>query len=152
MVSVVQYTYCLSISDLAPVNPVTDPAKLRTGEKLNIWLEIRVNPSGLRYLRALGKLPIIVRWGRNGWLTDPEIDIGITPEAWMASEKGINWKAGQGSGSFVWRTHANKAAAVDGRYKVSVLDANKNVITTIDSPTTPFRPEISVTREQGGSQ
>lgn len=147
MVSVVSYSFARRIENLEPRDPVRDPAILKPGENLHLWLEIQVNHAGLKYLRALGKLPVYIRWGRDGWLTDPPHDIGIAPDAWDSRQNGINWKARQGGGTFTWRTNANKATPINGRYYVTVLDANRRVVTTIDLPSEPFRPEIAVRRE-----
>ena len=147
MVSVARYSFCRNVINLEPSEIISDPAQLKRGESLHLWLEIQINRGGLKYLRALGKLPVYVRWGRDGWLTDPPLDIGIAPTAWSGNEKGVNWKASQGSGTFTWRTHTNKMAPINGRYYASILDANKKVITTVEFPSEPFRPEITVTRE-----
>lgn len=148
MVSVVRHSFCKDVANLEPVVPISDPAALKPGERLHLWLEIQVNRAGLKYLRALGKLPVYLRWGRDGWLTDPPLDIGIAPGAWEENQDGIGWKAHQGGGTFTWRTHADKAATINGRYYASLLDANRKVIATIEFPTEPFRPEVTVKREQ----
>lgn len=148
MVSVVRHSFCKDVANLEPVVPIGDPAALKPGERLHLWLEIQINRAGLKYLRALGKLPVYLRWGRDGWLTDPPLDIGIAPGAWEGKQDGIGWKAHQGGGTFTWRTHADKAAPIDGRYYASLLDANRKVIATIEFPTEPFRPEVTVKREQ----
>lgn len=150
MVSVVRHAFCTGIVNLEPAGAVSEPAQLKPGERLHLWLEIQINKAGLKYLRALGKLPVYVRWGRDGWLTDPAVDIGIVREAWEEKQKGIGWKASQGGGAFMWRTHTDKATPVNGRYYASLLDANRKLITTIGFPAEPFRPEISVSRKEGG--
>lgn len=146
MVSVVRHAFCTGIVNLEPAGAVNDPARLKTGERLHLWLEIRINKAGLKYLRALGKLPVYVRWGRDGWLTDPAVDIGIGEGAWEEQRKGIGWKASQGGGAFTWRTHTDKATPINGRYYASILDANRKIITTIEFPAEAFRPEIAVSR------
>lgn len=146
MVSVVDYSFCRSVMNLEPVGALVDPAELQKGERLHLWLNIQINKSGLRYLRSLGKLPVYLRWGRDGWLTDPAMDVGITPSQWQTAQAGIKWKAQQGGGVFSWRTNANKATPINGRYYASILDANKKVITHIDLPAEYFRPEITVSR------
>jgi hypothetical protein len=147
MVSVVEHAFCKDIANLGPTNIVSDSVSLRPGERLHLWVEVQINRAGLKYLKALGKLPVYVRWGRDGWLTDPPIDIGIYPDAWKSNQDGIQWKASQSGGVLKWRTHTDKAALAGGRYYASVLDANSKVITNIDLPTEPFRPEIVVSRE-----
>lgn len=147
LVSISRHTFCRKVVNLEAADVVSDPAQLKPGESLHLWLEIQINRAGLKYLRAIGKLPVYVRWGRDGWLTDPPFDIGISSDAWNANENGIILKASQGSGAFTWRTHTNKIASVNGRYYVSILDANKKVITSIDLPAMPTRPEITVIRE-----
>lgn len=149
MVSVARHSFCADISNLDPVTRLGDRATLRRGESLHLWLEIEINRAGLKYLRALGKLPVYVRWGRDGWLTDPPLDIGISHAAWDSNQDGITWKARGGGGVFRWRTYAKKASPINGIYYASILDANKKVITTIEFPAVPFRPEIAVKRDEG---
>lgn len=147
LVSIARYSFCRKVVNLEAADVVSDPAQLKPGESLHLWLEIQINRTGLKYLRSIGKLPVYVRWGRDGWLTDPQLDIGITSDAWSTNQNGINWKAKQSGGTVTWRTHTNKIAPINGRYYASILDANKKVITSVELPAMPFRPEITVTRE-----
>ncbi len=149
MISIVRYAFCEQVSNLNALGEFADPAELGSGQHLNLWLEIRVNRQGVKHLNALKKLPIYARWGRNGWLTDPPLDIGIPTSVWEEKKDDIMSKI-QSDGTFAWRTFTNKAAAIDGRYYVSILDANMKVVTSLDMPTTAFRPGISVIRKVGG--
>src|SRR5258706_10775716 len=70
MVSVVNHVFAKTITANQPGEDLADPSVLKRGEKLYLWLEIQVNSAGHKYLKSIGKLPVYVRWGRDGWLTD----------------------------------------------------------------------------------
>ena len=73
------------------------------------------------------------------------IDIGITPEQWEANEQGINWKSKSSPDStFTWRTHAVRETIAPGEYYVSILDANRKSVTTLDDTTECCRPTIQL--------
>ena len=77
------------------------------------------------------------------------IDIGITPEQWEANEQGINWKSKSSPDStFTWRTDAVRETFVPGEYYVSILDANRKPVTTLDDTTAWCRPTIKLINVQ----
>jgi hypothetical protein len=144
LVSVVNHAFSKTVMANQPGENLPDPVSLKRGERLYLWLEIQVNPAGRKYLKTIGKLPVYIRWGRDGWLTDPPIDIGITPETWEANAPAIGWKAVEGGGMFLWRTNARKTTQLAGRYYAMLLDANKRLIATLEMPHEAFRPAITI--------
>ena len=143
--SVKSYEFCRDVVNNVPQRPYENPTEIRKNEKLWIWLEISVSPQGHRFLRNLSKFPVYVAWGKDGWLIGKNIDIGITPEQWEANEQGINWKSKSSPDStFTWRTHAVREAIVPGEYYVSILDANRKSVTTLDDTTECCKPTIQL--------
>ena len=147
MVTVLDFAFCKKVVDLMPVEPIVDPAVLKAGEKLHLWLDIQINSTGMRYLRSIGKLPVYLRWGRDGWLTDPPLDVGIGADVWETQKDAILWKAGQSRNTFTWRAYTHKSALAAGNYYVSILDANRKVIASAALPVGGFRPQINIDRQ-----
>jgi hypothetical protein len=143
--SVKSYEFCRDVVDNVPRGPYENPTQIRKKEKLWIWLEISVNQQGHRFLKKLGKFPVYVTWGKDGWLIGKAIDVGITPEQWEANEQGIHWKSKNSPDStFTWRTHAVRETLVSGEYYISILDANHKSVTTLDDTATSCRPKIQL--------
>jgi hypothetical protein len=139
------YEFCRDVVDNAPLQPYENPTQIRKREKLWIWLELSVTQQGRRFLTNLGKFPVYVIWGKDDWLIGKATDVGITPEQWEANERGILWKSKNSSDStFTWRTHAVREILSPGEYYVSILDANRKSVTTLDDTATPCRPEMQL--------
>lgn len=140
------FQFCRNVVDNVPLRPYENPTRIEKNESLWIWLEITVNEQGYRFLKNLGKLPIYVTWGKDGWLIGKAVDIGITPGQWESNEQGIFWKSKNSSDStFTWRTHAVRETLKTGEYYVSVLDANRRPVTTLDDTVNSFKPKIQLT-------
>ncbi len=143
--SVKSYEFCRDVVNNVPLRPYENPAQFRKEEALWIWLEIAVNPNGYRFLKSLRKFPVYVTWGKDGWLIGKAVDVGITPEQWDANEQGIRWKSKNSrDATFTWRTNAVRKTIVSAEYYVSVLDANRKPVTTLEDTAVSFRPKIQV--------
>jgi hypothetical protein len=143
--SIKSYQFCRDVVDNTPRLPYENPTQIGKKEKLWIWLEISVTPQGHRFLRNLSKFPVYVIWGKDDWLIGKTIDIGITPEQWQANEQGIYWKSKNSPDStFTWRTHAVRETLASGEYYISILDANRRPVTTLDDTAASCRPNIEL--------
>ncbi len=81
-------------------------------------------------------------WASEKGVTDV-IDIGIKKERWLELREAIRGEVKQ-KGFFTWRTYSTKRNFKEGRWYVSILDANKKPVRKVDSGTEAFRPEIAI--------
>lgn len=140
-----QYRFCRNVANLVPVGPYENPTDIENDESLWIWMEISVNQNGYLFLRRLGKLPVYVTWGKDGWLAGKTIDIGITRAQWETNRQQIAWRMETSTDStFTWRTYAVRESLATGEYYVSVLDANREPVTTSNDAISSFRPKITL--------
>lgn len=124
------------------MNPFSGVAEIKKGESVFLWMEIRAGERALTMLEAKGQMSIYHAWASEKWVTDI-IDIGITKERWLELREAIRGEVKQ-KGFFTWRTYSAKRNFKEGRFYVSVLDANKKPVRKSGSGTEAFRPEIVI--------
>ena len=124
------------------MNPFSGVAEIKKGESVFLWMEIRAGERALTMLEAKGQMSIYHAWASEKWVTDI-IDIGITKERWLKLREAIRGEVKQ-KGFFTWRTYSAKRNFKEGRFYVSVLDANKKPVRKSGSGTEAFRPEIVI--------
>jgi len=124
------------------MDPFSGVAEIKKGESVFLWMEIRAGERALTMLEAKGQMSIYHAWASEKWVTDI-IDIGITKERWLELREAIRDEVKQ-KGFFTWRTYSAKRNFKEGRFYVSVLDANKKPVRKSGSGTEAFRPEIVI--------
>ncbi len=87
-------------------------------------------------------MPIYHAWASDAGVTDM-IDIGITKERWEEQANAIREEFKK-RGFFTWRTQSRKQNFKEGRWYVSILDANKRPVRKSGSGIEAFRPEIVI--------
>ena len=115
---------------------------MKKGEELFLWMEIKAGQRALTMLEAKGEMPVYHAWASEIGVIDL-INIGITKEKWLEQADAIRNEVKQ-RGFFTWRTQSYKRNLKEGRWYVSVLDANKKPVKKSGSGTEVFRPEIVV--------
>jgi len=135
-------SFCKVIREREPVDPFTGIAEIRRGEGIFLWMEIKAGERALTMLEARGQMPIYHAWASEKRVADI-IAIGITKERWAELAGGIRSQFRQ-QGFFTWRTQSFKRNFKEGRWYVSVLDANKKPVRKSDSGQEAFRPEIVI--------
>ena len=135
-------SFCKVIREREPVDPFTGIAEFRKGEGVFLWMEIRAGERALTMLEAKGRMPIYHAWASEKWVTDV-INVGITKERWQELSNGIRSQFRK-QGFFTWRTQSFKRNFKDGRWYVSILDANKKPVRKVGSGSEAFRPEIVI--------
>jgi hypothetical protein len=93
-------------------------------------------------LEAKGQMSIYHAWASKVGVTDV-IDIGIPKERWLEQENAIRNEF-KNRGFFTWRTQSFKRNFKEGRWYVSILDANKKPVRRVGSSSEAFRPEIVI--------
>lgn len=143
--TVKEYSYCGNVKDLVPVDPYENPAEIRKGNPLWIWMEIDINRYGYAYLKRFGKFPVHAAWGKDGRLIGRLIDVGINSEQWEKNKHQIDSEFKSSADStFRWRTRAARDILAGGEYYISILDANRKAVTASDDDVMPFRPKITL--------
>ncbi|MCJ7803619.1 MAG: hypothetical protein MUP18_03375 [Desulfobacterales bacterium] len=135
-------SFCKGVQGREPMNPFSGVAEIKKGESVFLWMEIRAGERALTMLEAKGQMSIYHAWASEKWVTDI-IDIGITKERWLELREAIRGEVKQ-KGFFTWRTYSAKRNFKEGRFYVSVLDANKKPVRKSGSGTEAFRPEIVI--------
>jgi len=135
-------SFCKVIREREPIDPFTGFAEIKKGEGVFLWMEIKAGERALTMLEAKGQMPIYHAWASEKWVTDI-IDVGITKERWQELSSAIRSQYRQ-QGFFTWRTYSFKRNFKDGRWYVSVLDANKKPVRKSGSGQEVFRPEIVI--------
>jgi len=135
-------SFCKGVQGREPMNPFSGVAEIKKGESVFLWMEIRAGERALTMLEAKGQMSIYHAWASEKWVTDI-IDIGITKERWLKLREAIRGEVKQ-KGFFTWRTYSAKRNFKEGRFYVSVLDANKKPVRKSGSGTEAFRPEIVI--------
>ncbi|MBM4322079.1 MAG: DUF2914 domain-containing protein [Deltaproteobacteria bacterium] len=139
---VTREAFCREVRDREPQQPFSDFAEVRKGDGLFLWMEIKAGERALTMLEAKGELPIYHAWALEVRVLDL-INIGITKERWLEQADAIRGEVNR-RGFFTWRTQSYKKNLKEGRWYVSVLDANKKPVKKLGSGTEVFRPEIVV--------
>ena len=135
-------SFCKVIREREPIDPFTGFAEIKKGEGVFLWMEIKAGERALTMLEAKGQMPLYHAWASEKWVTDI-IDVGITKERWQELSSAIRSQYRQ-QGFFTWRTYSLKRNFKDGRWYVSVLDANKKPVRKSGSGQEAFRPEIVI--------
>jgi hypothetical protein len=135
-------SFCKGILEREPVDPFTGVAEIKKGEGVFLWMEIKAGERALTMLEAKGQMPIYHAWASERWVTDV-IDIGIKERDWIEQADAIRNQVRR-QGCFTWRTQSSKRNFREGRWYVSVLDANKKPVRKSGSGTEAFRPEIVI--------
>jgi hypothetical protein len=135
-------SFCRVIREREPVEGLAGTAEIRRGEGVFLWMEVKAGERALTMLQAKGQMPIYHAWASEQWITDV-IDIGIKEKDWTEYAAAIRNQV-RSQGFFTWRTHSFKRNFKEGRWYVSVLDANKKPVRKSGSGTEAFRPEIVI--------
>jgi hypothetical protein len=135
-------SFCRRVQDYEPVIPFSGVAEMKMGEGLFLWMEIRAGERALTMLEAKGEMPVYHAWASEIGVIDL-INIGITKKKWLEQADAVRNEVKQ-RGFFTWRTQSYKRNLTEGRWYVSVLDANKKPVKKSGSGTEVFRPEIVV--------
>jgi hypothetical protein len=135
-------SFCKGVRDREPMNPFSGIAEMKKGEEVFLWMEIRAGERALTMLEAKGQMSIYHAWASEKGVTDM-IDIGITKERWLGLASAIRSQL-RDQGFFTWRTYSVKRNFKEGRWYVSILDANKKPVRKVDSGVEAFRPEIVI--------
>jgi hypothetical protein len=135
-------SFCKTIHEREPVDPFTGIAEIKKGEGIFLWMEIKAGERALTMLEAKGQMPIYHAWASEKGIADI-IDIGMTKERWVELASAIKNQF-KNQGFFTWRTQSFKRKFKEGRWYVSVLDANKKPVRKVGSGSDAFRPEIVI--------
>lgn len=135
-------SFCKGIGEREPVDPFTGVVEIRKGEGVFLWIEIKAGERALTMLEAKGQMSIYHAWASEKWVTDI-IDIGITKERWLELAGAVKNQFRK-QGFFTWRTQSFKRNFKEGRWYVSILDANKKPVRKSGSGQEAFRPEIVI--------
>jgi hypothetical protein len=135
-------SFCKAIREREPVDPFMGIAEIKKGEGVFLWMEIKVGERALTMLEAKGQMPIYHAWASEKGVADI-IDIGITKERWVELASAIKNQL-KNQGFFTWRTQSFKRNFKEGRWYVSILDANKRPVRKSGSGQEAFRPDIVI--------
>jgi hypothetical protein len=135
-------SFCRSIQDREPNSPFSGVAEIKKGEGVFLWMEIRAGERALTMLESKGQMSIYHAWASEVGVTDV-IDIGITKERWLEQAGAIKGEVKK-QGFFTWRTQSFKRNFKEGRWYVSILDANRRPVRKSGSGQEAFRPEIAI--------
>jgi len=135
-------SFCKGMQGHEPMNPFSGVAEIKKGEGLFLWVEIKAGERALTMLEAKGQMSIYHAWASEKGVTDM-IDIGIKDKNWTEHADAIRNQFKK-QGFFTWRTYSAKHNFKEGRWYVSVLDANKKPVRKTGSGTEVFRPEILI--------
>ncbi len=135
-------SFCRRVQDYEPVILFSGVAEMKKGEGLFLWMEIKAGERALTMLEAKGEMPVYHAWASEIGVIDL-INIGITKEKWLEQTDAIRNEV-KSRGFFTWRTQSYKRNLKEGRWYVSVLDANKKPVKKSSSGTEAFRPEIVI--------
>jgi hypothetical protein len=135
-------SFCKVIREREPEGSFTGVAEIKKGEGVFLWMEVKAGERALTMLEAKGQMPIYHAWASQKWITDV-IDIGIKEKDWTEYAVAIRNQVRR-QGFFTWRTQSFKRNFREGRWYVSVLDANKRPVRKSGSGTEAFRPEIMI--------
>jgi hypothetical protein len=135
-------SFCKSIQGRVPVSLFSGVAEMKKGESVSLWMEIKAGERAFTMLEAKQQMPIYHAWASDAGVTDM-IDIGITKEKWLEQADAIRSEFTK-RGFFTWRTQSMKRNFKEGRWYVSILDANKRPVRKVGSGVEAFRPEIVI--------
>lgn len=134
--------FCRSVQRHEPQNPFSAIAEIKKGEGIFLWMEMKAGQRALAMLESKGEMPVYHAWASEIGVIDL-INIGMTKERWLEQADAIRDEFKR-RGFFTWRTQSYKKNLKEGRWYVSVLDANKKPVKKSGSGTEAFRPEIVI--------
>jgi len=135
-------SFCRGVQGHEPVYAFSGVAEIKKGETIFLWMEITAGERALTMLEAKQGMPIYHAWASDAGVTDM-IDIGITKEKWLEQADAIKGEFKR-RGFFTWRTQSRKQNFKEGRWYVSILDANRRPVRKTGSGIVAFRPEIVI--------
>lgn len=135
-------SFCRGVHYYEPVAPFAGVAEIKKGEAVFLWMEIIAGERSLTMLEAKNQMPIYHAWASDAGVTDV-IDIGVTKERWVEQADAIRNEFKR-RGFFTWRTQSMKRNFKEGRWYVSILDANKRPVRKSGFGIEAFRPEIVI--------
>jgi hypothetical protein len=135
-------SFCKGVQDREPMNHFSNVAEIRKGEDVFLWMEIKGGERALTMLEAKGQMSIYHAWASEKGVTDI-IDIGITKQRWLELANAMRNQFRE-QGFFTWRTYSAKRNFKEGRWYVSVLDANKKPVHKVGPGAEAFRPELVI--------
>jgi hypothetical protein len=135
-------SFCKGVQDREPMNHFSNVAEIRKGEDVFLWMEIKGGERALTMLEAKGQMSIYHAWASEKGVTDI-IDIGITKQRWLELANAMRNQFRE-QGFFTWRTYSTKRNFKEGRWYVSILDANKKPVRKVGPGTEALRPEIVI--------
>jgi hypothetical protein len=135
-------SFCKGVQDREPMNHFSNVAEIRKGEDVFLWMEIKGGERALTMLEAKGQMSIYHAWASEKGVTDI-IDIGITKQRWLELANAMRNQFRE-QGFFTWRTYSAKRNFKEGRWYVSILDANKKPVRKVGPGTEALRPEIVI--------
>jgi len=135
-------SFCKSIQGREPTDPFSGITEIKIGEGIFLWMEIKAGERAMTMLEAKGQMPIYHGWASEKGVIDI-INIGITKQRWLELANAVRNQFRE-QGFFTWRTYSAKRNFKEGRWYVSVLDANKKPVRKSGSGTEAFRPEILI--------
>lgn len=135
-------SFCKGVHDHEPIDPFSGIIEIKEGEAVFLWMEIAAGERALTMLEARKQMPVYHAWASEKWVTDM-IDIGITKERWTEQANAIKSEFKK-RGFFTWRTQSMKRNFKEGRWYVSILDANKRSVRKVASGQEAFRPELVI--------
>jgi hypothetical protein len=135
-------SFCKGVQEREPMSPFSGVAEIKKGEGIFLWMEIKAGERALTMLEAKGQMSIYHAWASEKGVTDI-IDIGLTKERWLELASAIKNQFRK-QGFFTWRTQSFKRNFKEGRWYVSILDANKKPVRKTGSGTEAFRPEVVI--------
>jgi hypothetical protein len=135
-------SFCRSVQGHEPLDPFSGMADIKKGDGIFLWIEIKAGERALTMLEAKGQMPIYHAWASEIGVEDM-IDVGITKEKWSEQANAIRNELRR-HGYFTWRTQSFKRNFKEGRWYVSILDANKRPVPKSGSGKEAFRPEIVI--------
>ncbi len=141
--------FCRSVQSHEPQNPFSGIAEIKKGEGIFLWMEMKAGERALTMLESKGEMPVYHAWASEIGVIDL-INIGITKERWMEQADAIRDEFKR-RGFFTWRTQSYKRNMKEGRWYVSVLDANKKPVRQSGSGTEVCRPEIVIRFRSNGN-
>jgi len=135
-------SFCREIQNHEPIKPFSIIAEIKKTEGIFFWMEIKAGNRALSMLETKSELPIYHAWASDQGISD-FINVGIKNDTWL-KEKGKIRNELKIRGFFTWRTQSFKRNFKEGRYYVSILDANKKPVRKSESGVEAFRPEIVI--------
>jgi hypothetical protein len=135
-------SFCKAIQGREPISPFSGDAEIKKGEAVFLWMEITAGERALTMLEAKKQMPIYHAWASEFGVTDM-IDIGITKEKWLEQADAIRSEFKK-RGFFTWRTQSMKRNFKEGRWYISILDANKRPVRKVGFGVKAFRPELVI--------